>query len=389
MLLVGILLPKEATALKLIGDIFLRLIQMSIVILVLGQIIEAVGNLESKALGSLGLKTIAVFLFSSFSAAFFGLMIGELFQPGKSMKNQQLSAHFDGAKAQIHSFSETILDFFPKNIISSLAEGTIVQIIVFALLFGLALHYYIQETKNTEILNAVKQINQVILKMMTMIMSLAPIGIFAIMASTIGKMGIGVIMPLVNYLLTYAGATFLFLLLWLIVIQLYTRVNLFKLIKKMIPVSVMALATTSSAVTLPVAIEESQKKLGIRDSIVKLVLPLGMSLNSNGSAMHMSLTILTIAQMSGIHYSLQELCFVAGLATLASLANAVVPGAGLVSLTIVVPQMGLPIESIALFAGVEWFVGMLRTILNVDSDIFSALIVAKSEKALDTSVYRS
>jgi Na+/H+-dicarboxylate symporter len=147
------------------------------------------------------------------------------------------------------------------------------------------------------------------------------------------------------------------------------------------------LATTSSAITLPIAMEESQNKLGLSSRITNLVLPLGMSLNSNGSAMHMAITVMTIAQMYQINFDGIQMVTVAVTATFVSLANAVVPGAGLVSLAIIVPQLGLPIESIALFAGVEWFVGMLRTILNVNSDVYSALLIAKSADELDYRVF--
>lgn len=147
--------------------------------------------------------------------------------------------------------------------------------------------------------------------------------------------------------------------------------------------SIIALATTSSAITLPTAIEDSEERLGIKREVSRLVLPLGMSLNSNGSAMFMSITIITVAQIYGVQYGLTNYVFIIFLATLASLANAVVPGGGLVSLSIVIPQMGLPIESIAIFAAVEWFTGMIRTILNVNSDVFSGLIVAKSVDAID------
>jgi Na+/H+-dicarboxylate symporter len=155
----------------------------------------------------------------------------------------------------------------------------------------------------------------------------------------------------------------------------------------MIPMSIMSLATTSSAITLPLAIEDSQKRLGIGDRITKLVLPLGMSLNSNGSAMHMAITVITIAQIYGIEYASEKIIYIGIISALISLANAVVPGAGLVSLAIIIPQMGLPLESIALFAGVEWFVGMLRTILNVTSDVFTAVLVASSEDEIDYVIF--
>jgi Na+/H+-dicarboxylate symporter len=218
-------------------------------------------------------------------------------------------------------------------------------------------------------------------------MIVAPIGIFALIASTISSLGLQIILPLGSYLLVYGLATVTFLGLWLVLLTVYCRINPLRLIKNMKNMSVMALATTSSAITLPIAMEESQNKLGLSSRITNLVLPLGMSLNSNGSAMHMAITVMTIAQMYQINFDGIQMVTVAVTATFVSLANAVVPGAGLVSLAIIVPQLGLPIESIALFAGVEWFVGMLRTILNVNSDVYSALLIAKSADELDYRVF--
>jgi Na+/H+-dicarboxylate symporter len=219
------------------------------------------------------------------------------------------------------------------------------------------------------------------------VMIIAPLGIFALIASTISNLGPEIILSLLSYLGVYGLATLLFLGLWITFITLYVGVNPLRLIKNMKNMTIMALATTSSAITLPTAMEETQNKLGVSDRITNLVLPLGMSLNSNGSAMHMAITVMTISQMYQIDFSISKMIYVAIAATVISLANAVVPGAGLVSLAIIVPQMGLPIESIAIFAGVEWFVGMLRTILNVNSDVYSAIVVAKSVNEIDYDIF--
>ncbi|WP_419393465.1 dicarboxylate/amino acid:cation symporter [Cytobacillus praedii] len=378
---------KFMTSIDVFGNIFLRLIQMSIVLLVMGQIIEAVGGLNPRKLGKLGLKTVIVFITSSFLAALFGMAIGVLFKIGKGIDSTLLSDNPLPEIGTASSVEDTILNFFPTNIISSMAQGSIVQVIIFAIIFGLALSYVRLDDKENKIFQGTVQFNSVILKLVTLIMKIAPVGIFFIIASTIGSMGLQVLLPLAKYLLIYCLATFIFLFLWFLFVSIYCKVSMVKLIKNMAPMSIMALTTTSSAVTLPIALKDAKEKLGISERITKLVLPLGMSLNSNGSAMHMAITLVTISQIAGISYSGGEYFYLVILATLASLANAVVPGAGLVSLSIVVPQLGLPIESIALFAGVEWFVGMLRTILNVDSDTLSAFIIAKSENEIDYKVF--
>lgn len=386
-ILVGLLIPASGNYLKIVGDVFLRLMQMAIPILILGQIVQAVGSINPKELTSLGGRTIAVFGISSLAAALWGVLMAVIFNPGYGVK---MTGFQDASiKAQEISITDTILNFVPKNIFDSLTQGLIIQIIVFALFFGLALNKYLQSHPETQLFQIIVDFNEVIITVIRYVMYLAPLGIFALIASTISHLGLQIILPLVKYLLVYGLGTILFLGIWILVITLYCKVSPLRLITNMKNMSVMALATTSSAITLPVALEETETKLGLSKRITNLVLPLGMSLNSNGSAMHMAFTVMTIAQMYQLEFDITKMIYLAITATFVSLANAVVPGAGLVSLAVIVPQMGLPIESIAIFAGVEWFVGMLRTILNVNSDVYSAILVAKSVDEIDYTVFNS
>lgn len=386
-ILVGLLIPASGNYLKIVGDVFLRLMQMAIPILILGQIVQAVGSINPKELTSLGGRTIAVFGISSLAAALWGVLMAVTFNPGYGVK---MTGFQDASiKAQEISITDTILNFVPKNIFDSLIQGSIIQIIVFALFFGLALNKYLQSHPETQLFQIIVDFNEVIITVIRYVMYLAPLGIFALIASTISHLGLQIILPLVKYLLVYGLGTILFLGIWILVITLYCKVSPLRLITNMKNMSVMALATTSSAITLPVALEETETKLGLSKRITNLVLPLGMSLNSNGSAMHMAFTVMTIAQMYQLDFDITKMIYLAITATFVSLANAVVPGAGLVSLAVIVPQMGLPIESIAIFAGVEWFVGMLRTILNVNSDVYSAILVAKSVDEIDYTVFNS
>lgn len=386
-ILVGLLIPASGNYLKIVGDVFLRLMQMAIPILILGQIVQAVGSINPKELTSLGGRTIAVFGISSLAAALWGVLMAVIFNPGYGVK---MTGFQDASiKAQEISITDTILNFVPKNIFDSLTQGSIIQIIVFALFFSLALNKYLQSHPETQLFQIIVDFNEVIITVIRYVMYLAPLGIFALIASTISHLGLQIILPLVKYLLVYGLGTILFLGIWILVITLYCKVSPLRLITNMKNMSVMALATTSSAITLPVALEETETKLGLSKRITNLVLPLGMSLNSNGSAMHMAFTVMTIAQMYQLDFDITKMIYLAITATFVSLANAVVPGAGLVSLAVIVPQMGLPIESIAIFAGVEWFVGMLRTILNVNSDVYSAILVAKSVDEIDYTVFNS
>lgn len=374
----GLAAGRTFPLIETIGQVFLRLIQMSIILLVTGQIIEAVGGIKASEAGKIGIKTILIFFVSTLLAAIFGVFMTLVMKPGVGLNLTAVDPAVKVTAGQATSLTDTLLGFFPSNVMAAMSNGVIVQVIVFAIMFGLALSY-VNRGGETKLFGLIREFNKAIMRIIAMIMQIAPIGVFALVASSIGKFGVKVIIPLAKYLGTFGLGTLIFLIIWILVVALSVRVSFVAIVKGLVRMSAMALATTSSAITLPIEMEDAETKLGVPTDINKIVLPLGVSLNSNGAAMHMAITIITIAQLYGMTYSFPQLMYIVVLASFASLANAVVPGAGLVSLSIVVPQMGLPLESIALFAGVEWFVGMLRTITNVDSDTFTAMLVAKSE----------
>jgi Na+/H+-dicarboxylate symporter len=387
-IVVGLLFGQQLQWIGIIGTIFIRLIQMSIVLLVLGHVIEAVGSIQPTDLAKLGFRAIGIFLVSSLLAAAFGILVAEVFMPGGGVDTNALS---EGTGEAVSTYegtvADTILNFIPSNIVDSLAQGVIVHVILFGIIFGMALGAVSQKLGDTRLLDLTVLFNKVIIKLITYIMKIAPVGICALLIATIGKMGVQIMLPLIKYLAVYGVATFVFLLAWFLVVCLYCRVSFIRLVRNMSGISLMAFLTTSSAVTLPTALKDSQDKLGVGERICKFIMPMGMSLNSTGSALFLSLTLVTIAQIYGIEFSTGQLLYLGVLSVLCAMANAAVPGAGLVALSIVVPPMGLPLESIALFAVVDWYCGMLRTILNVDADVFTAIMVAKSQHALDKDVF--
>ena len=375
---VGFFFRDYVFMLDVLGKIFLRSMQMAIPLLVLGQVVQALGSLEKKDLSVLGMRTITVFGISSLLAAYWGILFSLIFQPGKGVAIPQ--SDLSVVKDQTIYCAVTSISFFPQNIMDSLTRGSIIQIIIFAIFLGIALNMFLAKKPNSVILPFLIDFNEIIMNVIRLVMKFAPIGIFSMIAVSVGNLGLDILIPMIKYLLVFAIATLSFLLLWVIIVVIYCKKPFKSILIGMKSISLVALATTSSAVTLPIALEDTHKKLGVSKRVVDLVLPMGVSLNSNGSAMHMAITVITISQLYGINFNVVSVLYIGILATFISLANAVVPGAGLVSLAIIVPQLGLPIESIALFAGVEWFVGMLRTITNVNSDVFSAVVVDKMSK---------
>lgn len=386
----GLVVPSNPIVndvLKTIGQLFLRLIQMSIILLVMGQIIQAIGGLKMKELGKIGYKTLLVFFSSSLLAAAFAALIGFLLKPGSGIDIAAIQAGTAVEATKITIF-DTILNFFPSNVIKAMSDGNIMQVIIFALFFGIAISF-LNKDNNLKLYDLIKEFNAVILRVVTMVMRVAPFGVFALIASSIGSYGIQVVIPLAKYLGIFALIDLLFMTIYILVVWMVTGVTPAETVRGLGRMSMLAVATGSSAITMPTAMQDVENKLGVSKKVSRIMMPLGVTLNSNGAAIHMVITLITISQMYGMAFTPANVFYMIVLCTLASVANAVVPGAGIVSLTIVVPQMGLPLESIALFAGVEIFVGMLRTIVNVDGDALSAMLVAKSEGVLNLAKVRA
>ena len=341
---------------QFIGDIFFRLVQMGIVPFVMCTIIVAVGGLTPQSLSGVGLKGIGIFAASSFVAAGIALGLSLVLQPGAGLGETALvqDAVFEG-EASVVTFQDTLLSFFGNNIVSSMGAGAMVQCIVFAIALGLAISFW----RNTHdgkclVYDFMSELASLLLNIIRAVMTVAPIGIFCYVSSMVGSLGAEVLIPLVKYLGVMALATVVMFVLYFVLVSVRCRLNPVKLIKKMWPMSALALGTISSAVTLPTAMEDTKNKIGCDAEVSDLLLPLGMPLNSNGAAIHLAVTAITIAQIYGITFAGPELLTVWVISFLLSLANAVSPGASLVSLTMIVPALNLPMAAIGIFAGLEY-----------------------------------
>lgn len=377
---------------QFIGDIFFRLVQMGIVPFVMCTIIEAVGGLTARDLSGIGVKGIAWFAGSSILAAACGVAAATIFQPGAGLADTALvqDAVYEATGTGSVTVQETLTNFFSSNIISSMGAGTMVPCIVFSIALGLAISYWRtkHEGEPCPLFDVICQLGETLLIIIRGVMTVAPIGIFCYVASVVGQLGPDVLLPLLKYLLVLGGTVFVFLVLWIVVVCVRCGLSPVVLIKRIWRMSIMSIATVSSAVTLPVEMDDAKNKIGIRSDIADLVLPLGMPLNSNGASIHLAVTAITIAQIYGMTFGGFDFVYLTVISTLLSLANAVAPGADIVSLTMIVPQLGLPLSSIGIFAGLTYPVGAIRTILNVDSDVFCAMMVAAGEKdGIDKDVF--
>lgn len=384
-MIAGVILPKLMVELKFIGDIFLRLIQMGIILLVMGSVIEAIGSLKRKEIGNLGIKALIGFATTTIIAAIVGIIIANIIQPGMGINyTQELVT---SVKATDKTAAQIITDFFPSNVIASISSGSTIQVIVFAILAGLAISIISETNPNNTFLNNIKSLNEVLLQIIKLVMKIAPLGIFCLLGWVIGYYGIEVIFPLFKFLLAFAIGMVLILAVFISITATVVKVSPFKLSKKLLRMGVMAFTTTSSAITLPTKMEDAEERIGVSKRVSRLINPLGMSLNSDGLAIYLALACLTTAQFFGIEMSIQQQFIVVIMSTLATLGTVTVPGGGLVALAIVLPAVGLPIEGVALLAGIDWFSGMFRTVLNVIDDVLVALLVAHSENEFDREIF--
>ncbi|MFT4107541.1 MAG: dicarboxylate/amino acid:cation symporter [Lacrimispora sp.] len=382
-MLLGICFGDKVKDIKLIGDIFLRLIQMSVVVMVMGAVIESVANLDPKDLGRFGVKMLFWFLLTTVIAAVIGGALGQLLLPGKGLTLPVSDQVVQVSDKGIYSM---ILDFLPSNIVESMASSNMIQVIVFSVLFGTSLGAYRIRKENSQLIGVIKEFNEVILGIVRRVMKLAPLGIGALLAYTAGATGIKVIMPLVKFLLVFGIGSLLYMVGMIAFVSFYCRTHPVNVTRKLFNMTMVAFTTTSSAVTLPTQMEDSEKKLGVSKKISGIVIPLAMTLNSNGLSMFLALSCITISQIYGIPLSGPQLVRIIVLSTLSCLGTVTVPGGGLVALATVVPALGLPLESIAFLFSIDWFSGMFRTVLNVDTDVFIAMIIAKDENELDYKI---
>lgn len=376
---VGLVVGEPMKNVQFIGDIFFRLIQMTIPIFILCTIVKSVGGLTPQTLSGIGLKGIIVFIVTTGIAAAIGVGLGVTLQPGSGLENSSIvaNASFEGEATAMMSIQDTITSFFGNNIVASLSNGSMIQIIIFAVAFGLVISFW-RHSHDGECLayDLCCEVSDLLLNIIRAVMKIAPIGIFCYVSAMIGTLGMDVLLPLGKYFLVMLLGMGIMFTIYFIIVPIYCRVSPFKLMKKMLRMTVTAFTTISSAITLPTAMEDAKNRIGIREDVVDVLLPLGVPLNSNGVAIHMAVDALCISQMYGVHFGPNELLTVWVICTMIAFVNAATPGASLVSLTMMVPALNLPMAAIGIFGGLEYPTGASRTPLNVDGDVFAAMLVA-------------
>jgi Na+/H+-dicarboxylate symporter len=382
----GAVVGEWATNLKFIGDIFIRLIQMSVVLLVMSAVAGAVGSGDGQDVGKMGFHTFKWIIFFTVISAGLGVALSTLIQPGIGIT---LAGADQLAEQTVESTSltETILNFVPTNVISSMADGSMVPCIVFALFFGVAMGAYAKQSGNRVIVEWVTSLNAVITNIIKMVMNVAPIGIFCLLANVAGSTGLKVIIPMLKFLLVLLIGDAIQFVIYGPLTAALCKVNPFKMPKKFAKMSIMAVTTTSGAICLPTKIEDEVTKFGISRKVADFTGPITMSMNSCGAAQCYVAAIFFMAQSTGIQMTAYQTGMAILLSCLMCMGTISVPGGSVIVYTFLATSLGLPLESIAVLIGIDWFAGMFRTLMNVDVDVMVGMLVASKLGELDYDVF--
>lgn len=366
------------------GSIFITCLKMLVVPLVFVSLVCGTCSLNDSAkIGRLGLKSIVLYLLTTAIAISLAISIALLISPGEGA-DLSTNASFESQPAP--SFANVIIDMFPSNPIDAMAKGNMLQVIVFSILFGVAMALCGDAGKRMSAF--FNDLNEVVMKMVAILMNLAPYGVFCLMAKLFSYIEFSEISKLAKYFFTLLLVLFIHALItYPLLLKLLARLNPVIFFKKMKDNLVFAFSTSSSNATIPVTLNTVSKKLGVDNSIGSFTVPLGATMNMDGTAIMQGVATVFIAQIYAIDLSLADYLAVLLTATLASVGTAGVPGVGLIMLAMVFQQVGLPVEGIALILGVDRLLDMTRTAVNVTGDATVSCIVARSEKALDEKIF--
>ena len=373
--------------LYVVGQGFIRLMQMLVVPLVFCSLIcgsMAIG--DTKTLGKVGVKTIGFYLVTTALAVCVALGSALLINPGRGLDMDAVQKGTVSSATEATSLVDTLLNIIPKNPIQSMANGDMLPIIVFALFVGIMLAKL--GTRGSVVANFFSQFNDVMMEMTMAIMKVSPIGVFCLIARTFATVGFSAFAPMLKYMgnVTLALAIQC-LIVYQILLFVFTRLNPLKFIKKFLPVMGFAFSTATSNATIPMSIDTLSKKMGVSKQISSFTIPLGATINMDGTSIMQGVAVVFIAQAYGIPLTMGNLATVVVTATLASIGTAGVPSVGLVTLAMVLNSVGLPTEGIALIMGIDRILDMIRTAVNITGDAVCTTIVCHQEGSLNREVF--
>lgn len=371
--------------LKLLGTGFLNLIKMLVVPLVFTSLICGASSMNDiKRLGRIGGKTLGFYMITTALAISISLFIAKVINPGSNLDMSSLVST-EPTIAENQPLVDTLLNIIPTNPIASLANGEMLQIIFFALLVGVSINTIGEKGKCVK--EFFEALNEMCMKLVSMIMSLAPIGVFALISNTFATTGIKAIFSLLSFIFTtYLALLIQAFIVYMVLAKVLTGLKIKPFLKEFFDIALVTFSTASSNVSIPLSLEKMDK-LGVSKSISSFTIPLGATINMDGTAIMQGVSCIFIAQIYGIDLTIQNFITIILTATLASVGTAGVPGVGMITLSMVLSSVGLPLEGIGLIMGIDRILDMGRTTVNVMGDCICTLIVSSSEKELDKTKY--
>ena len=369
---------------EVVGKLFVNSLKMLVVPLVFCSItvgITSLGNLS--LMGRVGLKAIIIYLLTTAFAITLALIFAIFIEPGQGY---EIDSSIQFLAKEAPSLSSVLTSIVPSNPILAMADGEMLQIILFAIILGIAIT--ITGNKAESFKKGIISLNEIMMSMVTIIMKFAPLGVFCLIAKTFATQGIDMIIPLASYFFTVTIVLILHVLLtYSAFLKLIGKVSPFLFLKKMRTAIVFAFSTASSNATIPVTLNTVEKRLGVDKSVASFTVPLGATINMDGTAIMQGVATVFIASVYMVDLTIGDYLTVVLTATLASIGTAGVPGVGLIMLTMVLTQVGLPVEGVALIIGIDRLLDMMRTAVNITGDSMVSLITSKSEKSFNKSIF--
>jgi len=378
---------------KPIGSAFIRLISMVVPPLVFASLLVGTASLNDiRKLGRIGAKTVAYYLCTTIIAISIGLLLANTLKPGEGLsqeKRRQLTesvSEKEGAQIETAlkkpTVTDILLNIIPTNPVKAFVEGKMLQIIFLALMAGICLGL-IPSERSRPVINFFEGINELIIQMVHIIMKLAPYGVFALISAVVADFGLGILLVLLKYsLIVIVGLILHVTIVYSSAIKIFSKHKIRTFFKGIRPAQLIAFSSASSSATLPVTMECTEENLGVPGQIASFVLPLGATINMDGTALYQGVSAVFIAQFYGMGLTVPQQLTIVFTAVLASIGTAGAPMAGVITLAIVLKSIGVPLEGIALIMGVERILDMCRTVVNVTGDASCAVVVASSESEL-------
>ena len=380
-ILFGILAPEWAVSIKFIGDMFIRLIKLIVIPLVFSSLLVGIAEIgDFSKMGRLGLKTIIWFEAATAIALVFGLLAGNIFQPGAGihLANVDLTVASEFAKKSVN-LHDFIVGVIPSNIVAAMSGGDMLQVVVFSCVFGIAMTAIGKKTQ--PVLDIAVSVSEIMFQFTHYVMRLAPFGVFALAAYTVGEHGMYMLLPLAKLVGVLYLAILIFIVAVLLTVSLIVKVDFFQLLRALKEPIILAFSTAASEAAFPIAMERLEK-FGVPNKIAAFVFPIGFSFNLNGSALFCTLATLFVAQIYHVNLSWLQQLTLFFMYMLSSKGIAAVPGASLIIISGTAIHFGLPVEGVALILGVDRIMDMARSVCNLLGNCVATVAIARWEGEL-------